>query len=438
MSERWEVIHDEALAALSAMPAASADACLCDPPYGLRFLANRWDYSLPSVALWEELLRVLKPGAPLLAFGGSRTFHRLTCGIEDAGFEIRDTICWLYGEGFPKSLDVSKAIDKASGIWRGRAGVAISDNASMGGPNYERTEKGGPVTAAAAAAAGYGTALKPGWEPCILARRPPEGGVLENLQAHGVGPLNIDGARVGRAAHGRWPANVVLSHHAGCVPAGTARVRGSSPMGPAPGNGRGPGFGHAAGRGPEAHDYTSDDGTELVVVSECVPDCPVRILDRQAGARPSTLSGRADPSARHANPGDNSGASLFGGGNSAVYADGGGPSRFYFCAKVSTSEREDGCSWLPVGEAGKHNTHPTLKPIDLTTWLATLVKPPSANAIMLVPFSGAGSEMIGALRAGWHRVIGIEAEAEHCGIARARIAMWTAGGTQEPLFAGAR
>jgi hypothetical protein len=156
----------------------------------------------------REALRVLKPGGHLLAFGGTRTFHRLTCGIEDAGFEVRDCLSWLYGSGFPKSLDVSKAIDKAAGAEREVQRVATRNG------NAERRGKGStarhtvtptagsvPVTAPATDAArewqGWGTALKPGWEPCVVARKPLAGTVAENVQAHGTGAINVDGCRIG-------------------------------------------------------------------------------------------------------------------------------------------------------------------------------------------------------------------------------------------------
>ncbi len=184
---------------MSSMPNDSVDAIVCDPPYELGFMGKRWDASgiAFDVAMWAEALRVLKPGGHLVAFGGTRTYHRMACAIEDAGWEVRDCLAWMYGSGFPKSLDVAKQLDKNAGHWRGRAGAVASDNAAMGGPNYARTEKGGPITAAAAAAAGYGTALKPAFEPAILARKPLDGTVSANWMEHGTGAINIDGCRIG-------------------------------------------------------------------------------------------------------------------------------------------------------------------------------------------------------------------------------------------------
>lgn len=150
------VLHGDCRQQLATLPDNSVDAVVTDPPYELGFMGKQWDASgiAYNQTVWAECYRVLKPGGHVLAFGGTRTYHRMAVAIEDAGFEIRDSIHWLYGSGFPKSLDVSKAIDKVAGHWRGRAGDAVSGNAAMSGPNYERTDKGDPVTAAAAAAEG--------------------------------------------------------------------------------------------------------------------------------------------------------------------------------------------------------------------------------------------------------------------------------------------
>jgi DNA modification methylase len=181
----------------------TVDAIITDPPYGLRFMGNRWDCEVPSVSVWRQCLRLLKPGGYLLSFAGTRTHHRMACSVEDAGFEIRDMIAWTYGQGFPKSLDVGKAIDKE---FRG------SDKATW---------------------AGWGTSLKPAFEPITVARKPLEGTVANNVLTHGTGAMNIDACRVGeeevtintwndgakpfgggagheysgRTVVGRWPAN---------------------------------------------------------------------------------------------------------------------------------------------------------------------------------------------------------------------------------------
>ena len=172
---------------LRAMADGCVDSIVTDPPYGLRFMGKRWDYDVPSVELWAECLRVLKPGGYLLAFAGTRTQHRMACRIEDAGFEIRDMIAWVYGSGFPKSLDVSKAIDKVAR------------------PQFDNS-----ATEATQQWQGWGTALKPALEPITLARKPLEGTVADNVLAHGTGALNIAACRVATpgADVGRWPANL--------------------------------------------------------------------------------------------------------------------------------------------------------------------------------------------------------------------------------------
>ena len=181
----------------------SVDAVVCDPPYGLSFMGKDWDHGVPGVHFWEAVLRVAKPGAHLLAFGGTRTFHRLAVAIEDAGWQIRDTIMWLYGSGFPKSLDVSKAIDKAAGAKRERirgvrSGV-VGDTFAQDAWSKEFKDSvlsSEAITDAARQRQGWGTALKPAWEPIIVARKPLDGTVAANVLKHGTGALNVDGCRI--------------------------------------------------------------------------------------------------------------------------------------------------------------------------------------------------------------------------------------------------
>ena len=164
----------------------SVDAIVTDPPYGLTFMGKEWDRGVPGVEFWREAIRVAKPGAHLLAFGGTRTFHRLTCAIEDAGWEIRDCVMWVYGSGFPKSLDVSKAIDKAAGAERevtgqmGKCGMATAAENYEGNEKWSGLRRDTPATDAARKWSGWGTALKPSWEPVIVARKPCEGTVAAN------------------------------------------------------------------------------------------------------------------------------------------------------------------------------------------------------------------------------------------------------------------
>jgi site-specific DNA-methyltransferase (adenine-specific) len=240
----YRILEGDVVEQLKTLADASVDAIVTDPPYELGFMGKAWDQSgiACNVEMWQEALRVLKPGGHCLAFGGSRTYHRLACAIEDAGFEIRDQIMWIYGSGFPKSLDVSKAIDKAAGACREVVGVKPghkdfadrSDAHSAGGRSdgWERPWKQdadavkmshmqtAPATDAAKQWSGWGTALKPAHEPIVVARKPLIGTVAANVLEHGTGALNIDGCRVetnestvrpdGKCAHGADPHSVAL------------------------------------------------------------------------------------------------------------------------------------------------------------------------------------------------------------------------------------
>lgn len=247
------IFNADCLAVMALLPDSSVDAIVTDPPYGLGFMGKAWDDLPPGLPWARECLRVLKPGGHLLAFGGTRTWHRLACAVEDAGFEMRDSIAWLYGSGFPKSLDVSKAIDKAAGAERevvgtkiGQPGYSLASGGEVewgglrGDPERE-AQITAPATEAAQQWQGWGTALKPAFEPIVVARKPLVGTVAANVLAHGTGALNIDGCRIGSESRpvmvrtattvaassmsgestgatsssemttaGRWPANVVL------------------------------------------------------------------------------------------------------------------------------------------------------------------------------------------------------------------------------------
>ena len=261
-SKTVQVFQGDCRDVLKTLPDNSVDSIVTDPPYGLSFMGKKWDYDVPSVDIWTECLRVLKPGGHLLAFAGTRTQHRMAVRIEDAGFEIRDMIFWCYASGFPKSLDVSKAIDKSAGAEREvvgvredfarRAGLAERPNTANAG-GYANPQNAGQITAPATEAArqwqGWGTALKPALEPITMARKPLVGTVAANVLEHGTGALNIDGCRVAIDPHadatqlrtmqrgqrssddgwgmstvsgdapqvvrpeGRWPANLILSYN---------------------------------------------------------------------------------------------------------------------------------------------------------------------------------------------------------------------------------
>ena len=209
MTDKLTLHHGDCLEVLRSLPDCSVDSVVTDPPYGLSFMGKRWDYDVPSVEVWAECLRVLKPGGHLLAFAGTRTQHRMAVRIEDAGFEIRDMIAWVYGSGFPKSLDVSKAIDKRAGAER----EVVSNNPTFrkmqenaSNYNLQRNEFiTAPATPEAKQWQGWGTALKPALEPITVARKPLIGTVAENVLQYGTGAINVDGGRVGE----RWPANFI-------------------------------------------------------------------------------------------------------------------------------------------------------------------------------------------------------------------------------------
>ena len=426
----WTLACADVLEALRVQPDCSFDALFCDPPYGLRFMGKAWDYDVPGVDVWSEALRVLKPGAPLLAFGGSRTSHRMTVAIEDAGFEIRDVLMYIYGKGFPKSQNIGLAIDKAAGATRQVVGTrTLTGNAAM-----STKEKGGtygvsvgsagsvdvPVTAAATELAkqwdGYGTALKPAYEPIILARKRPEGTMAQNVAKWGVGGLAIDACRI--EGPKRHPGNYVDS---GAI------------WGQANGSDRGA-FDALQGRWP-ANVLLDEDAADHL--DEVVGDRKSGIaVQRNGGGGKGgrNITMRAMPG-RGPQP-------------DAGYADSGGPSRFFFTAKVSTREREFGCEDLPLRSAGEmtdrgedevaldsprtgagrgdgaRNHHPTLKSIAANQWLARLVLPPTDAPRILIPFAGSGSEVIGALRAGWKDVFAIEREEDFVDIAVRRIRRW--------------
>lgn len=365
MSVAPRIILGDCLDVLAAFEADSIDTVICDPPYAYRFMGARWDYELPGVERWCAILRVAKPGATLLAFGGPRTYHRLVCEIEDAGWEIRDCLMWAHGQGFPKSHNIEKA-------------------------------------GAGAAFAGFGTALKPAWEPIVLAMKPLDGTFAENACAHGVAGLNINVARIGcaSAAAGRWPANVLLTHHGDCECVGTREVAGV-PMGRLLVGER---------RSPLIESATK----KTVEAWNCVDECPVRILDEQSG----TLKSGTGAFKR------NSGAGFKGnalgresrpvGDAMLSYGDAGGASRFFYCGKATKADRGEGNDW------------PTVKPEALMRYLCRLTKTPTGG-LVLDPFCGSGSTIKAALLEG-REAIGIDRDPRAVEIVRRRIA------ALDPLF----
>jgi len=372
----------------------SIDAIVTDPPYELGFMGKAWDASgiAYDPVVWTEALRVLKPGGHLLSFGGSRTYHRMACAIEDAGFEVRDQIMWLYGSGFPKSLNVGKAIDKAAGAER----QVVGKTARCVGPSQDKgylgtgTFRGGgndltaPATDAAKRWDGWGTALKPAHEPIVVARKPLTGTVAANALEHGTGAINVDGCRIGSTVE-TWPAS--RSYGSGSPVAMTTT---SGPVMRAQTTGDPP-----AGRWPANVILDEEAGA---------------LLDEQSG----TLKSGANPTRRG---GDTSRTSYgeFDGQAECVPARGscmGGASRFFYCAKASKRERNAG---------NVTNVHPTVKPIDLMRYLVRLVTPKGGT--VLDPFTGSGTTGIAAVLEGM-TFIGFEQSEKYARIADARITFW--------------
>lgn len=382
--------HGDCLDVLRGMADNSIDSIVTDPPYGLSFMGKKWDYDVPAVDVWAECLRVLKPGGHLLAFAGTRTQHRMAVRIEDAGFEIRDMIAWVYGSGFPKSLDVSKALDKVAGVEREKKRIPYSQNVMQQGigvkrPWMEAAAKAGyhelqgdePATEAAAQWQGWGTALKPALEPITVARKPLAGTVSANVLAWGTGALNIDGCRIGTES--------------------TRRPTGSNPMNPASGwnqnsmvNMLG---GSDSGRWPA---NLIHDGSDEVLAG--FPETLQADQRQRRDTYDSKRSGRC-VNGGYVNPVE-----------TPVYNDTGSAARFFYCAKASAEDRDAGTT--------SDNHHPTVKPTDLMRYLVRLVTPPGGTA--LAPFMGSGSTGKATMLEGF-RFVGIEREAEYIAIARARI-----------------
>ena len=367
--------------ALPTLADASVDSVVTDPPYELGFMGKSWDAAGLAFDpdFWASVARVLKPGGHLLAFGGTRTYHRMTCAIEDAGFEIRDCIMWVYGSGFPKSLDVSKAIDKAAGAEREVVGVNPNGRTTAraseawarpwnGDEDAGAMKLTAPATDAARQWQGWGTALKPAYEPIVVARKPlGSGTVAANVLEWGTGGLNVDGCRVNPGEH---------------VPGGGGGERSGRSCGilgaPTAGNLSEP---HTAGRWPA--NFCHDGSEEVVALfpKESGGGFATRIYGGGKGFTGST-------------------------GEEVGFGDSGSAARFFYTAKASQSDR------------GKGNNHPTVKPLDLMRYLVRLVTP--KGGLVLDPFLGSGTTGKAASLEGF-RFIGIEREPAYFEIAKGRV-----------------
>ena len=424
------ILTGDCLEILPTLDAELAASIVTDPPYGLSFMGKEWDHGVPGVPFWVEALRVAKMGAFLLAFGGTRTFHRLACAIEDAGWEIRDTIMWVYGSGFPKSHDVSKGLDKVAGQMGSRGDYISKDHAIRRKPGNERMHEGYqrpwrddpeiedrnariyiPATDAARQWEGWGTALKPAWEPILVCRKPLVGTVAENVLKYGTGGLNIDGCRVevdpavddmlrtverdvrdsetwkygsgfrnetnyltGVHAEGRWPANLIHD-----------------------------GSDEVVGLFPESKGQQGDLKGH-----------------NKTRKSPSGCFGEMAPASDH-----------------PKRADSGSAARFFYCAKASKQDRDEGldgpetlCGMMEddnypiktgsgnLRETKRRNNHPTVKPNALMRYLCRLVTPPGGT--ILDPFMGSGSTGKAAIQEGFE-FIGIDNDPESVKIAEKRI-----------------
>jgi site-specific DNA-methyltransferase (adenine-specific) len=383
------------------MPSDSVDSIVTDPPYELGFMGKKWDSSgiAYDQTLWAECLRVLKPGGHLIAFGGTRTYHRMTCAIEDAGFEIRDCIQWIYGSGFPKSLDVSKAIDKQAGATREVVGVHPYANRGTAQSLQSVNLSGSPereqfITAPATPEAqqwhGFGTAMKPAVEPAVLARKPLSGTVANNVMTWGCGALNIDGCRV--------PSDDGFEK-AWDKPVRTNIANGGGAFG----------TGESSKRGTKAIDISANKPVGGRWPANVIFDEEAaQMLDEQSGHSVSKATPRNNGQFKSFSKGFDYAHTTHG------HSDSGGASRFFYVAKASRAEREAGLD----GDSERANHHPTVKPITLMRYLIRLVTPPGGT--VLDPFMGSGSTGCAAMLEAM-QFIGIELNAEYLEIARRRI-----------------
>jgi DNA modification methylase len=398
MIELNRIYNEDCLEGMKLLDDNSIDNIVTDPPYELGFMGKKWDSTgiAYNIELWKECLRILKPGGHLLAFGGTRTYHRMACAIEDAGFEIRDCIQWLYGSGFPKSHDISKAIDKEFGAEREVIGTyqhpdgkprnienhKANKDARIADQNWGMKQSGfQPITSPATDEAqkweGWGTALKPANEPIVLARKPiSEKTIAENVLKWGTGGINIDGCRIPTEDNlngGRYSDNKGEITCNVYTPAINKRSK---------------------------NDYQQPEGRFPANV----------ILDEEAGKLLDEQSGISKGSSK---PRKNKGTGniCYGDYKTIVtqndtWGDTGGASRFFYCAKAGKKERGEG------------NNHPTVKPVSLIKYLVTLVTPP--DGVCLDPFMGSGTTAIACINTN-RNYIGFELDKHYCDIANERV-----------------
>jgi DNA modification methylase len=406
------LLHGDCLEQMKTLDDNSVDSIVSDPPYGISFMAKKWDYDVPSVEVWKEAMRVLKPGGHALIACGTRTQHRMVCNIEDAGFEIRDVVSWIYGSGFPKSLNISKAIDKAAGAEREKIMVPTKKGNHAGQAGdialgaSGMTDISEPATDEAKQWDGWGTALKPACEFFTLARKPlSEKTIAANVLKWGTGGINIDGCRVGTEE---------------------ITVKGGS----------------KSGKFEFCANYTEVNQTNTGrFPANLIHDGSQEVLDLFPETNPSKAASRGlQHSGKH-------GGICEGGdikqGTDSVRGhndNGGSAARFFYCPKASKKDRNEGCEGFEDKEVllghnqaacpkltkdGKpnktitnKNTHPTVKPTALMSYLCRLITP--TGGVVLDPYMGSGSTGKAAVREGFS-FVGCELDEDYFQIAKSRV-----------------
>ena len=401
MPKEEKIICGDSLEVLKDFEDNYFDSVVTDPPYGLAFMGKKWDYDVPKVELWKEVYRVLKPGGHLLSFAGSRTYHRMAVNIEDAGFEIRDMLGWLYGSGFPKSHNIGKAVDKLQGNKREVVGKSKrhggGKNFSSFGESLEKNSKP-DITKGNSKWEGWGTALKPAHEPIVMARKPFNKSVAENVLTHGTGGINIDECRVGTDG--------------GTKKSDTKNCRESLGI---YGNGLNGGGVESLNEGRFPANIIHDGSEEVLEIF------PETNKSKGKTSNKGTIWGSKNENFREKG-----------------YDDKGTAARFFYCAKASKAERNMGLDdyeekqvtdgtirsnqetarTFGANSAKRKNYHPTVKPIKLMEYLVRLVTP--KEGIVLEPFAGSGTTLIACKQQGF-QFVGIEKEQEYCDIAEARL-----------------
>lgn len=416
-NENYKLYSGSMLDMLEVIEPNTIDSIVTDPPYELNFMGKGWDNS--GIAFqketWQKCYKVLKPGGYLLAFGGSRTFHRIACAIEDAGFEIRDTIMWLYGSGFPKSMNIGLAIDKKNGV-ENRTGEVRTNGNKGGGVNTFDDDNyvwknEFEVREAQNEWKGWGTALKPSFEPIIVARKPFKSSLVDNVIEYGVGGINIDECRV-------EPTGEDIGRNNHTNPYGNKRTWSVSKTPPQNTTGR------YEGRFP-ANTILTYDETDFDEVCGGFPQ------SKSKGAFPKKINGKSNITFRSDEERE----------NRIELNDSGSASRYFYCAKASKKDRDEGLDTFieekvndgrqtPIdnpfqrGETQRKNTHPTVKPTELMQYLVRLVTP--NNGTILDPFNGSGSTGKAVMYENKeknknYKYIGIELTEEYLPITKARI-----------------